>query len=341
MVALIAKRGLGSSSLTPISPERPARIGQASDFGYANLANGNLVIQAEDTCLAGYGLGLVARRIYNSLDELSGDVPGWRWSYEGSIQFQGPGTAAQPATGAKAVRTAGDGCQTVLDWDAARGLFRGRDEEGPDNELSFDPSAHTWTFTDGTTRHTELYAASPSSLDEFRLVRKSSPAGNSIELGYANGHLATVTDSGTGQELRFVRDNVHGFDRPVRIEVRALKAGNDGLPTTTLDDPALVATYAYDTSGRLTGVARYLNPDTGSAPGGSAFQCSLAYQGTSHRLAELAQGDGATLRFDYDAAGRLSSVSDATASAVLTFRGRNKICSQTHANVVRSKNVGP
>src|SRR3546814_2401333 len=94
-------------------------LGQGSSRIVVDGVNGNLVLQAQDARLAGRGSDLVALRTHNSLGAPS-DGDGWRWGYEQTVQFQGPGTPLQPGAGATVLRTDGDGHETVYAWDATR-----------------------------------------------------------------------------------------------------------------------------------------------------------------------------------------------------------------------------
>ena len=43
---------------------------------------------------------------------------GWRWGYEQTVRFQGPGTPALPHADATVIRTTGDGHETTYAWNA-------------------------------------------------------------------------------------------------------------------------------------------------------------------------------------------------------------------------------
>ena len=110
MVAIVAGNGLGllNTSLNTCRRRRCTRrkrlLGQGSNRAVVNAANGNLVLQSQDAQLAGRGTDLFALRTYNSLGTpTDGDEDGWRWGYEQTVRFQGPGSPLLPDAGATVV----------------------------------------------------------------------------------------------------------------------------------------------------------------------------------------------------------------------------------------------
>lgn len=80
------------------------------------------------------------------------DSDGWRWSYDQTVQFQGPGEPAQALAGATVVRTDGDGHESIFTADPARGVYRCLDHSGAQDELRYDGAAVEWVLTGGTRR---------------------------------------------------------------------------------------------------------------------------------------------------------------------------------------------
>src|SRR5262245_59893160 len=119
MVAVVAGNGLGllNSSLNVVGGPGvigESTLGQGGSRAFVNATTGNLVLQMQDAQLSGRGWDLFAKRTYNSLGApTDSDGNGWRWSYEQTVKFQGPGTPQQPGAGASVVRTDGDGHETV------------------------------------------------------------------------------------------------------------------------------------------------------------------------------------------------------------------------------------
>src|SRR5262249_16822004 len=148
-----------------------------------NAASGNLVLQMQDEQLAGCGLDLYALRTYNSLGTPNdGDEDGWRWQYEQTVSFQGPGTPAQPQARAAVIRTDGESHEATYTWDAARTAFIGTDGAGAHDELRYDNAHSEWVRTEGSTRVIERYSNSTSSNMTGRLIGRTDTSGNGITL---------------------------------------------------------------------------------------------------------------------------------------------------------------
>src|SRR5262245_38464616 len=102
MVEIVAGAGLGllNTSLNTVGVQGvlgQSVLGQGSNRAIVNVVNGNLVLQVQDAQLAGRGTDLFALRTYNSLGApTDGDGDGWRWGYEQTVRFQGPGAPMQP-----------------------------------------------------------------------------------------------------------------------------------------------------------------------------------------------------------------------------------------------------
>src|SRR3954466_3086410 len=143
MVAVVTGNGIGllDTSINTIGAAGvlgQSSLGQGNTRATINVVNGNLILQAQDATLAGCGTDLGATRTYNSL-AAPGDAPmdGWRWCYDQSIRFQGPGAPAHPVAGAEVVRTNGDGCAPTFAWDAGRGVFVSAESGGVPDELRY------------------------------------------------------------------------------------------------------------------------------------------------------------------------------------------------------------
>lgn len=68
--------------------------------------------------------------------------------------------------------------------------------------------------------------------------------------------------------------------------------------------------YSYDDSNRLSKVTIDVTPDDGSIADNNTYVTTYTYDGTSKRVASLAQSDGTSLTFSYDASGRVTSVTN-------------------------------
>ena len=316
MVSIVAGNGLGlfNTSLNTVGAAGElgqSVFGQGSSRAIVNVVNGNLVLQTQDAQLAGSGMDLYALRTYNSLGApTDGDNYGWRWGYEQTVRFQGPGTPSQPGPGATVVRIDGDGHETTYTWDAVRAAYVGTEGSRAYDELRYDSAAAEWVWTDGSTRVTERYSDSTASGITGRLILRTDTSSNSIALTYDDGRLTLIRDTASKQELRLTYGLFNGLTRPQRLEARPLIDDANGHPTATLSDPLPLVEYDYDGLGRLTTVTRHLTPNGDSAPSGAGFITNYSYDDSSTRIASVTQHDGTSVTFTYDAVGRLSGVKD-------------------------------
>lgn len=315
MVAIVAGKGLGllNTSLNTIGTggvTGDSVLGQGSSRALLNVANGNLVLQAQDGQLAGCGTDLFAFRTYNSLAAPDGDGDGWRWNYEQRVRFQGPDAPGQLAAGATVVRTDGDGNETTYTADPGRAVYVAAGDAGARDELRYDTSTVEWVWTDGTTGVTERYSNSTGPGMTGRVLRRKDSSGNDIALEYDAGRLTTIKDSLSQQELRLAYGAINGHTRVQRLNAGALIDDANGHATTALGELVRLAEYDYDGDGRLTAVTRFLAPAADNLPPGPGFVTSYSYDGASTRIATVAQSDGTTASFTYDAAGRVSAFRD-------------------------------
>jgi len=108
---LFGRGGLGIFRQGPRFAEHLARMLPPS---HDTEGMARTVLQMHDEQLAGRGLDLYALRTYNSPGAPDdGDGDGWRWGYEQTVRFQGPGSPPQPHAGATVIRTDGDGHETA------------------------------------------------------------------------------------------------------------------------------------------------------------------------------------------------------------------------------------
>jgi YD repeat-containing protein len=328
MVAIVAGNGLGllNTSLDVLGGAGvlgQSVLGQGGSRAFVNAASGNLVLQMQDEQLAGRGLDLYALRTYNSLGTLNdGDGDGWRWGYEQTVRFQGPGTPAQPQASATVIRVTGDGHETTYTWNAARAMFIGTEGPGADDELRYDSGLAEWVWADGSIRVTERYSNSVSSNMAGRLTRRTDTSSNSIDLTYdTDGRLTLIRDAGSQQELQLKYGLSNGLMRLQRLETRALIEDAGGRATAALGDALRSVEYGYDNLGRLTTVTTDLTPADGSIADGAVFATNYTYDQTTARIASVTQSDGTSVFFTYDAAGRVSTAKDhgGAASAQVTF----------------------
>src|SRR5262245_41461184 len=323
MVAIVAGNGLGllNTSLNILGESGvlgQGVLGQGANRAFVNGATGNVILQTQDAQLSGRGLDLFALRTYNSLGApTDADGDGWRWGYEQTVKFQGPGAPLQPGAGATVIRADGDGHETAYAWDATRGAYVTSEGSGADDELRYDGAAAEWVWADGSLRVTERYSSSTAPGMTGRLVRRTDPSGNSIALAYDGSRLTLIQDTASQQELRLSYGQFNGLTRPQHLEARQLADDADGRATATLGNPLRLADYDYDGQGRLTTVMRHLAPNGSS--GGDSFVTTYNYDASSLRIAGVTQSDGTDVSFTYDAGGRVSAVKDRNGSAGAQF----------------------
>src|SRR5215475_9828072 len=325
MVAIVAGNGLGllNTSLNILGESGvlgQSALGQGASGAFVNGATGNVILQTQDAQLSGRGLDLFALRTYNSLGApTDSDGDGWRWGYEQTVKFQGPGAPQQPGPGATVVRTDSDGHETAYTFDAARSAYVATEGSGAHDELRYDAGASEWVWTDGSLRVTERYSNSTAPAMTGRVVRCTDSSANSIAFAYDGDRLTLIQDTASQQELRLSYGQLNGVTRARRLEARSLVDDSEGHATGTLGNPMQLVEYDYDNQGRLITVSQRLAPNGSS--GGDSFVTTYDYDASSIRIAGLTQSDGAVLSFSYDTDGRVSGIKDrnGAAGAQLTF----------------------
>ena len=65
----------------------------------------------------------------------------------------------QNATGSTTTRRDEDGSEAIFNWDSASNRYVSTDGDGAHDTLSHDASSGNSTYTEGTSRLTEVYAA--------------------------------------------------------------------------------------------------------------------------------------------------------------------------------------
>ncbi|ALI34756.1 putative deoxyribonuclease RhsA [Candidatus Nitrosocosmicus oleophilus] len=317
MVAIVAGNGLGllNTSLNTIGT--PGVLGQSSVGGGSiqanvNAVNGNLVLQSHDIQLAGRGMNLLALHTYNSLGTPSaGNEDVWRWNYEKTLRFQGPGSPLHPEPEATILLINGDGHETTYSWNSIHNVFLTTDDRGAHDQLTYDDTMTEWVWTDGSLRTTERYSNSNGPDMIGRLVRQTDISNNSINITYdSNGLLTFIEDAISRQAIKLTYNSFSGHTRLQHLEAIPLTEDSSGNPSTTLSDPLRLVDYNYDNLGRLSTVTRYLTPNSGSIPVGDGFVTSYVYDTTSNRIVSVTQSDGVGVIFNYDHLGRVSAVTD-------------------------------
>jgi hypothetical protein len=122
MVAVISGQnlGLGFGKVNNLNGQGlgQPQVGQNGQKVYLNAANGNLVIQNQDSVLFDNGLDLGVPRTYNSQGQFSdGNGPNWM---SGAAAKSVTVSGTLGAAGSNVTRTDQDGSRTVYSWNSAR-----------------------------------------------------------------------------------------------------------------------------------------------------------------------------------------------------------------------------
>jgi YD repeat-containing protein len=134
-------------------------------------------------------------------------------------------------------------------------------------------------------------------------VRMGRASGTVRDFTFADGRLQRVVD-GTGEVLleRDFDDTGQLLEEALPLEgIRTIRRSDGSVEVRDTPEeggPARVVVYRYDNAGRVT---------SAEGPDGNF---TYVYDGATTRLSELRTGTGATTRYEYDANGLLSTVTD-------------------------------
>ncbi|WP_081064336.1 LysM peptidoglycan-binding domain-containing protein [Burkholderia stagnalis] len=284
MVAIVTGNGLGWQSSSALGLGTRGQLGEASvgqtgEQVYVNAANGNLSVQDRDLMLIGRGIDSRIHRAYNSQGKLAAD--GWR---PGSVRTVGAPSGKLNEAGSTVTRTDWDGSTVIYGYDTQRRLYVATSGAGARATLAYDAGMRQWTWWDGGKLLSEIYDATRGG----RLFSASDRDGNKVVYTYDGaGLLSRVTTA--GGESTYL-DYTAG--RLARL--RTVWIGENGAQRTST-----AVHYGYDVVGRLSTVTVDLTPDDNSIADGKVFTTTYRYDGTSERVASIAQSDGAEVAFTY------------------------------------------
>jgi YD repeat-containing protein len=296
MVAIITGEGVGleRSSAWVLGSRGQlgsAPMGRDSEGVYVNAATGNLVISRQDEFLIGKGPDIAISRTYNSRAVLSDGDNNDQW---------------QTGVYRKVIGTNGNATITRIDWDGSdrvyelvsANLYRTKDGAGAYDTLAW--SGTQWTWTDGNSRITDVYDSTG------KLLSTNDTDGNSLAYTYdpTSGLLTRVT-------------NGNGAD-PDEYTDLGYYAGTSRLEklTTQADSQLTRVFYEYDTDGRLSVVKVNIDPADNSKTTGANYTTTYTYEGTSKRVASIAQLDGSLLEFVHTLMGSEYRVTKLTQTVV-------------------------
>src|SRR5215510_6194212 len=282
MAAIISGNSLGlsNSSLATLGGQGvlgSAPNGRSGENVYVDSVTGNLVLQNRDELLLGRGFNIGLVRTYNSQGLLDGDNnDNWRLGVYKKVSGL---TGTVNTAGSTVRRTEGDGAESVFTFNATLGVYVSSDGGGAFDTLSFNAASQVWTFTDGSSQAKELY----DNANGGRITSAQDTDGNSLSYTYnAAGLITQVTDaSGESTFLDYTGTNL--------TQIRTVM----GASTLTR------VRYGYDASNRLSTVTVDLSPQDNSIADGRTYVTTYTYDGTSTRVASMAQSDGTRLTFTY------------------------------------------
>lgn len=321
MVAIFTSNGQGTHSSSSVWLGKRGQVGEASvgqngEQVYVNAANGNLLIQDRDQMLLGLGGNSTIFRAYNSLNQGSGD--NWR---PGGARTVTQLTGTLNTAGSTITLTDWDGSSTTYAYNTSRSIYvstatsiefgvapdRGAapvSAQGRDT-LSFDAKTQSWVWTSGTHDQMQRFDAAQGG----RLASAYDRDGNTVTYTYdTKGRLSKVTTS--GGDVTYLDYNASGQLIDLMAEYR-LADGRTAEATTTR--------YGYDAQGRLSEVIVDLSPLDSSIADGNVFKTTYTYDGTSSRIASIAQSDGSRVAFTYALVGsdyRVATIAQAAEDGV-------------------------
>ncbi|PWB29856.1 hypothetical protein DCO49_00360 [Stenotrophomonas sp. SPM] len=304
MVAVFTGNGLGlfNAGLSGTGTGS-ARNGQGTDRQYVNVANGNLVFQSQDEQLLFRGISIGNVRTYNSMGTVAQfGADGWVTGFERRVELL-QGQAGQ--VGSIMRRHTGDGGYQDFVY-AAPNVYRSTDGDGAHDQLSWDAGTSRWTYVEGSSRATEVYASHSDAQQRGRLLGFSDGHANATSwvVDYdTQGRITAVRDADSLAALRFSYD---ASGRLQKAEVHGEAAGQVSGRVS----------YGYDTLGRLSWSLVDLTPSNasdrsqwneGGGNDGLLYRTSYTYDGNSLRIKLVRQSDGTLLSFGYDAQGRVTT----------------------------------
>ena len=247
-------------------------LGRSGENVFVNAASGNLVITRQDEFLLGKGPDISIARTYNSQLALGDGDNDDQWQasvYRRIVGANGSATVK---------RIDWDGSDTVY-TQIGTNLYETKDGPGPHDQLSW--TGTQWLWTDGASRITDTYDAAG------KLTGTSDTDGNTLTYQYT-GNLITRVISGSGETTDLSYNLGNG-------QLQHIVTSAGGTLTRIF--------YEYDGLGRLSTVKVNLAPTDNSKTTGANYETAYTYDGTSKRIASIAQKDGSLVSFTYVQAG--------------------------------------
>lgn len=247
-----------------------------------NSLTGAFVTTGLDAALPGHGVSFTLQRSYDSASATAGWLGrGWRLGFEMAVRATETGATVVTETGQRLAYALLNG-----DYRPAPGVRSTLTATAGGWELRR-PDAVTYAF-DG----------------DGRLLAVVDPAGNGLELEYAGGTLARVTDA-AGRAVSFDADGQGRVTGVTLPDGGTLAYGYTGALLTSVTDPrGGVTRYAYEDDGRIAAVT--------DATGATTVRNRYGDDG---RVVEQVDALGHTSTFTWDPASTTQTMVDARGGA--------------------------
>ncbi|ROP44393.1 RHS repeat-associated protein [Rathayibacter sp. PhB185] len=225
-----------------------------------NVANGNLVVGANDSLVNGPGLGSRVDRFYNGLGSVDGSFGG------GWILGVGQDVGLSITSSAITLKGS-NGFQSVFTSNGSGGWNT--------------PSGLNATLTKSSTEYTLIYNRTGEKLTFALggfLIKDADRNGTGLSFAYTSNKITTITDAAARTNtFTYTGAFIDKLTDAGSRETTYTRDSSNRLSTVTAPDGG-VATYTYDTTGRLSTI---------TGPTG-AGKTTFTYD-TSHRVKTVAQ----------------------------------------------------
>jgi len=304
MVAIVVGKEQGLERTSAFLLGSSGQLGSAAfgRFGEnvtVNAVNGNLIINRTDEILIGQGPDSVISRTYNSSGTLTGfgTSDNWRLNAQRYVTSL---TGTVNTAGSQIKLIGWDGTGAWYAYNTTLGKYVNMEGGGAYDTLAYSSGTNQWTWTDGDTQAVDVF----DNANGGRIISSKDTDNNQLTYTYTGSNLTrvTVTDASGAAE---------------HTDLTWSGSNLTQIVTTLQSGATLTRTrYTYDASNRLSTVTTDLTPGDNSVTDGNTVVTTYTYDGTSGRVASIAQTGGALLSITYDASLRVASIAQTLASGV-------------------------
>lgn len=302
-----------------------------------NVANGNVVVQANDLSVAGTGLGLTVGRSYNAQSASAYNLGrGWVMGTGRDVGLSASPNGAQLFEGPSGERVSfgrnPDGSYTAPTAIDAT-LIRNPDASFA---LSFQPSGQMLNFSPGgyltsmADRNGNRIAFAYSSASQLASITDTQGRASTFTYNAA-GHIATTVDP-SGRTVRYAYDGSGDLTTVTDTAggVSTFTYSGAGGRLGQISDPlGRLTKLAYDGGGRLVSLIRVTNVAAGTGP-----TATYAYSAASTVVTDA---NGHTRTFAYDSTGRVTRGTDALGNSTdAVYTANSDLAEMTDATGGRS-----